>query len=69
MGSEEFRNITADELREYMRTHQEKDYLLVDVRKPREYSQGHIPGAYLLPVSELSARLSELPLDRDIIFY
>jgi len=69
MENTEFRNVTSDELHEYMRTHQEKDYLLVDVRTPREYSQGHIPGAYLLPLGELSARLGELPLDKDIIFY
>ncbi len=69
MENTEFRNVTSDELHEYMRTHQEKDYLLVDVRKPREYSQGHIPGAHLLPLGELSARLGELPLDKDIIFY
>lgn len=69
MGRKEFRNITADELREYMRMHREEDYLLVDVRNPKEYRKGHIPGARLLPVGELSARLSELPLDRDIIFY
>jgi len=69
MGRKEFTNVTADELREYMRTHKEEDYLLVDVRNPKEYGKGHIPGAYLLPVGELSARLSELPLDRDIIFY
>ncbi len=69
MGRKEFRNITADELREYMRMHKEEDYLLVDVRKPDEYEKGHIPGARLLPVGELSARLSELPQDKDIIFY
>ncbi len=69
MERKEFRNITADELREYMQIHREEDYLLVDVRKPHEYSKGHIPGAHLLPVGELSARLSELPLDKDIIFY
>ena len=69
MEPKEFGNITADQLREYMRLHGEEDYLLVDVRKPHEYEKGHIPGAYLLPVGELSARLRELPLDRDIIFY
>ncbi|MCF6187814.1 MAG: hypothetical protein L3J49_10150 [Desulfobulbaceae bacterium] len=69
MGRKEFTNVTADELREYMRTHKEEDYLLVDVRNPKEYRKGHIPGACLMPVGELSARLSELPLDRDIIFY
>jgi len=69
MPNGEFRNITSDELRQYMQNHQEDDYQLIDVRQPREYSQGHIAGARLLPLGELSARLSELPLDRDIVFY
>ncbi len=67
--NKDFTNLSADELRAYLQNNREEDYLLVDVRQPREYSQGHIPGARLLPLGELSARLSELPLDRDIIFY
>jgi hypothetical protein len=69
MENKEFRNITSDELRQYMLDHQEEDYQLIDVRQPKEYSQGHIAGAHLLPLGELTARLSELPVDRDIIFY
>ncbi len=69
MGSEQFTNLSADELRQYMHSHQEKDYLLVDVRQHKEYQEGHISGARLLPLGELSARLSELPVDRDIVFY
>jgi rhodanese-related sulfurtransferase len=34
---------------------------LVDVREADEYEQGHIPGAQLVPLSELTARLDELP--------
>jgi len=67
--NDDFRNINADELRWYMQNHREGEYLLVDVRQPREYGQGHIAGARLLPLGELSARLSELPGDRDVIFY
>ena len=64
-----FAHINADELSDYFKQHQEKEYQLVDVRQPDEYSQGHIAGATLLPLGELSARLSELPQDREIIFY
>jgi rhodanese-related sulfurtransferase len=67
--NKDFTNLSADELRTYLQNNREEDYLLVDVRQPREYSQGHIPGARLLPLGELSARLGELPRDRDVIFY
>ena len=47
----------------------ETDYLLVDVRQPGEYETTHIPGAKLLPLSELEGRLNELNEDRELIFY
>lgn len=34
--------------------------LVLDVREPWEYAQGHIPGAQLIPLGQLAARLSEL---------
>ncbi len=34
--------------------------LLLDVRTPEEFAQGHVPGATLVPVQELEARLAEL---------
>lgn len=66
---EQFENITADELRSYITSHHERDYVLVDVRQLKEYVQGHIVGANLIPVGELTARMTELPTDRDIVFY
>lgn len=33
---------------------------IVDVREPWEFRQGHVPGAVLIPLGQLSSRLSEL---------
>ena len=41
--------------------------LVLDVREPSEYSAGHIAGSTLIPLHQLSGRLSELPKDRAII--
>ncbi len=40
---------------------------LLDVRTPVEYKQGHITGAELIPLNELSARVGRIPKGRDII--
>ena len=34
--------------------------ILVDVRTPGEFAEGHIPGAINIPVDEVGARVSEL---------
>lgn len=65
----EYQDIGAERLREYMGRHHENEYLLVDVRQPDEYRQGHIPGAVLIPLGQIPERIDELPVDRDIIFY
>ena len=42
---------------------------VLDVRPDEEYRAGHIPGALSIPVSELKARLRELPRSREIVAY
>ncbi len=37
------------------------------MRTPEEWNDGHVPGATLIPLDELEARLSELPQDEDIV--
>ncbi len=34
---------------------------IVDVREPHEYVAGHVPGARLIPLGEVSARWREVP--------
>jgi rhodanese-related sulfurtransferase len=34
---------------------------VVDVREPREYLDGHVPGAVLMPLAQVLARAAELP--------
>ena len=39
---------------------------VVDVREPREYLAGHVPGAKLVPLASVPARVGELPKDRPV---
>lgn len=43
--------------------------VLVDVRDPDEFAEGHLPGAVNLPLNELRTRLGELPRDRELWLY
>jgi hydroxyacylglutathione hydrolase len=44
-----------------------QDAVVLDVREPEEYAQGHVPGAINLPQAELASRLEELPHDRTLL--
>jgi rhodanese-related sulfurtransferase len=41
----------------------------VDVRQPAEYEGDHIPGANLIPMSELKDRLDEIDPEKPTIAY
>jgi rhodanese-related sulfurtransferase len=59
--------ITPNELNEKMKGPSPKRPYLIDVRQPEEFRAGHIPGAKLVPLGELSQRLEELPTNREIV--
>src|ERR1035437_10755714 len=40
--------------------------IVVDVREPGEYVGGHVPGATLVPMGQLSSRVHELPKDMPV---
>jgi rhodanese-related sulfurtransferase len=42
------------------------DAYLIDVREDDEWQAGHAPDAVHLPLSELVARMDEVPADRDV---
>jgi rhodanese-related sulfurtransferase len=57
--------IQALELQEEM-SNGKKPYLL-DVRQPQEFRMAHIADAKLIPLGELSRRISEVPRDREVV--
>jgi rhodanese-related sulfurtransferase len=40
---------------------------VLDVRQPEEWSAAHIPGATLIPLGDLPARIAEVPKDRQVV--
>lgn len=43
--------------------------LVLDVRSDEEFSQGHVPGAVLIPHDQLESRIGELGEPREVIVY
>lgn len=64
-------DITGDQLRSYLASHREAEYVLVDVRQPEEYQAGHIPGAKLVPLPDIERRAAEIAALKNlrVIFY
>ena len=58
-----FLNITAEEAKKLMDS--EEDRIILDVRSREEYDQGHIPGAILIPDTEIEAKAADLLPDKD----
>lgn len=56
-------NITAEEAKQIMDT--EEGYIILDVRTQEEYDQGHIPGASLIPNTEITAQAEKVLTDKD----
>lgn len=55
-----YRQISMDEAVEMMK--KESGYIILDVRRPDEYAEGHIPGAINVPNEEIgTAEIYELP--------
>ena len=52
-------------IRAFAAAHRDGD-VVVDVREPFEYAAGHVPGATLMPMAAVRARLRELPRSRPV---
>ncbi len=40
--------------------------LVIDVRQPEEYVNGHVAGAELIPLGDVVAQLDEIPTDQPV---
>ena len=56
-------NITAEEAKQIIDT--EECYIILDVRTQEEYDQGHIPGAILIPDTEIKAKAENVLTDKE----
>lgn len=54
----------------YATVHEEKDFVLLDVRTPTLYAAGHVPGALNMPTRTIGEqRLAEYPADTLFVVY
>jgi len=63
------KNMETEEAAAYIDEHKEGTFTLLDVRQPNEYDKTRIPGAKLVPLPELPARLGELDPEKPVITY
>jgi rhodanese-related sulfurtransferase len=61
--------MSAEAVKELMKEKKPGEYNLIDVRQPGEYEQGHIPGAKLIPITELASRMGEIDPSKPTILY
>ncbi|MFH1021489.1 MAG: rhodanese-like domain-containing protein [Pseudomonadota bacterium] len=62
-------DFSVAQAREYMEARGADAYQLLDVRQPKEYEEGHLAGAVLIPLKELPGRLAELDKEKPVIVY
>lgn len=60
---------SPEKIRQFLKEKNPEEFNLVDVRTPKEYEAGHLPGARLIPVGEVADRLSELDPNKPTIVY
>ena len=58
-----YMNITAEEAKAIMDS--EEGYIILDVREQEEFVAGHIPGAILIPYTQIEEKADEMLPDKD----
>lgn len=63
------KSLNFQETEDYISQHPGEQVTILDVRQPSEYEAGHIPGATLIPLPQLSDRLDELDPEKPTLVY
>jgi hydroxyacylglutathione hydrolase len=61
----DIKDVEPAELHQMLQNEKERP-VVVDVREPWEYKQGHVPGALLIPLGQLASRLGELDPEKPV---
>ena len=59
-----YQQITAEEAKKIMDSGEE--YIILDAREQKEFDSGHIPGAILIPYTEIENKADEMLPDKDM---
>jgi rhodanese-related sulfurtransferase len=59
--------LQAVDLQQWLEDKTRATPLVIDVREPWEFETCHIPGAQLIPMQQIPARLSEIPAAADVV--
>jgi len=57
---DEIKTLSPAEVKAILDEDKRGEFLLIDVRQPVEYEEGHLPGSVLMPLDELESRRDEL---------
>ena len=60
-----YQQITAEQAKKIMDS--ETDYIILDTREQYEYDEGHIPGAILLPYTEIDKKAEDVIPNKEIL--
>ena len=63
------KSIDSQQGREMLAAAKADEVTVLDVRQPNEYAAGHLPGAKLIPLPELSDRLKEIDPEKPTLVY
>jgi rhodanese-related sulfurtransferase len=57
---DEVKTLSSAEVKAILDEDKDGEFLLLDVRHPVEYEEGHLPGSILMPLDEMESRRNEL---------
>jgi rhodanese-related sulfurtransferase/rubrerythrin len=63
------KSFDADQARNYMENRDSSELTILDVRQSNEYENGHISGAKLIPLPDLTERLHEIDPKKPTVVY
>ena len=62
-------SIDTDQAKAYLQDKNVDDLTILDVRQPTEYASGHIPGAVLAPLPELTDHMDHIDHSKPVMVY
>ncbi|BBO84441.1 sulfurtransferase [Desulfosarcina ovata subsp. sediminis] len=63
------KSVDADAAKAYLADKKVEDVTILDVRQPKEYESGHIPGAVLAPLPGLTDHLDKIDKNKPVMVY